>query len=530
MDAAQLIIEGKGYLGIEFGSTRIKAVLVDKSGNVLASGGHSWENRYEDGVWTYSLKDIWDGLQDCYKDLKENVKKEYGVTLKHFDAIGFSAMMHGYLAFDENDTILVPFRTWRNTITEEAASKLTAEFNYNIPQRWSIAHLYQAILNGEEHVPYVDFFTTLAGYVHWRLTGRKVLGVGDASGMFPIDIHTGDYDQAMIQKFDKLVADQNYRWNLRDILPKVLAAGEEAGVLTEEGAALLDPSGDLQAGIPLCPPEGDAGTGMTATNSVAVRTGNVSAGTSVFAMVVLEKTLETVHQEIDMVTTPDGHLVGMVHCNNCTSDLNAWVGLFEEFYELMGQKTDRNTLFGTLYRKALEGDEDCGGLMSYCYLSGEPITDFEEGRPLFMRRPDSKLGLANFMRTHLYSSLATLKYGLDILFKEEHVTLDKLMGHGGFFKTKGVGQRIMAAAADVPVSVMETAGEGGAWGIAVLAAYRKDKKPGQSLSDYLNEQVFADAKAETMEPDAKDVEGFNAFMTSYINGLAAERGAVEGRF
>ena len=415
-------------------------------------------------------------------------------------------------------------------MTGQAAKELIELFQYNIPERWSIAHLYQAILNEEPHVKEITFFTTLAGYIHWKMTGEKVLGIGDASGMFPIDMATKDYDAKMIAQFDALIEEKHFPWKLEEILPKALPAGAPAGVLTEEGAALLDVSGKLKAGIPICPPEGDAGTGMTATNSVAVRTGNVSAGTSVFAMVVLEKTLETVHQEIDMVTTPDGHLVGMVHCNNCTSDLNAWVGLFEEFYELMGQKTDRNTLFGTLYRKALEGDEDCGGLMSYCYLSGEPITDFEEGRPLFMRRPDSKLGLANFMRTHLYSSLATLKYGLDILFKEEHVTLDKLMGHGGFFKTKGVGQRIMAAAADVPVSVMETAGEGGAWGIAVLAAYRKDKKPGQSLSDYLNEQVFADAKAETMEPNAKDVEGFNAFMTSYINGLAAERGAVEGRF
>ena len=524
------IESGNTALGIEFGSTRIKAVLTDGTTAPIAQGSYEWENRLENGIWTYSLEDIWKGLKDCYADLAADVKKQYGLTLKKVGAMGVSAMMHGYMAFDADGKLLVPVRTWRNSMTAEAARRLTDLFNYNIPQRWSIAHLYQAVINGEEHVSRVHFLTTLAGYVHWKLTGKQVLGVGDASGMFPIDPATGQYDAEMLDKFEEMMVPKGYPWKLRDLLPEVLSAGDEAGTLTEEGAKLLDESGNLEAGIPLCPPEGDAGTGMTATNSVAVRTGNVSAGTSVFAMVVLEKTLETVHQEIDMVTTPDGHLVGMVHCNNCTSDLNAWVGLFEEFYELMGQKTDRNTLFGTLYRKALEGDEDCGGLMSYCYLSGEPITDFEEGRPLFMRRPDSKLGLANFMRTHLYSSLATLKYGLDILFKEEHVTLDKLMGHGGFFKTKGVGQRIMAAAADVPVSVMETAGEGGAWGIAVLAAYRKDKKPGQSLSDYLNEQVFADAKAETMEPDAKDVEGFNAFMTSYINGLAAERGAVEGRF
>ena len=529
-NAKERIESGKAVLGIEFGSTRIKAVLVDETHQPIASGAHDWENQLVDGIWTYSLDMIWDGLRDCYRKMTEDVQNKYGVAVTKLGAIGFSGMMHGYMPFDGKGELLVPFRTWRNTITAEASEKLTELFAYPIPQRWSIAHLYQAILNGEAHVPDIDYMITLEGYVHWKLTGQKVLGIGDVAGMFPVDIHAHDFDQKMVEKFDALVADKGYSWKLRDILPKALVAGEDAGSLTAEGAKLLDVSGNLEAGIPMCPPEGDAGTGMTATNSVAVRTGNVSAGTSVFAMVVLEKTLETVHQEIDMVTTPDGHLVGMVHCNNCTSDLNAWVGLFEEFYELMGQKTDRNTLFGTLYRKALEGDEDCGGLMSYCYLSGEPITDFEEGRPLFMRRPDSKLGLANFMRTHLYSSLATLKYGLDILFKEEHVTLDKLMGHGGFFKTKGVGQRIMAAAADVPVSVMETAGEGGAWGIAVLAAYRKDKKPGQSLSDYLNEQVFADAKAETMEPDAKDVEGFNAFMTSYINGLAAERGAVEGRF
>ena len=523
----EAIRTGKTALGIEFGSTRIKAVLVDESHAPIAMGTYDWENRLENNIWTYSLEDIWKGLQGCYKSLTDDVEAKYGEKLTTLGSLGFSGMMHGYMPFNAAGELLVPFRTWRNTQTSEACKKLIPVFNFNIPQRWSIAHLYQAILSGEDHVKDIAFFTTLAGYIHWKLSGEKVLGIGEAAGMFPIDSTIMDYDQKMLDQFDGL---HNFDWKIRDILPKVLVAGEPAGVLTAEGAKLLDSTGTLQPGAPMCPPEGDAGTGMVATNSVAVRTGNVSAGTSIFAMVVLEKAMEKVHEEIDMVTTPDGMPVAMVHCNNCTSDLNAWVGLFEEFYELMGQKTDRNTLFGTLYRKALEGDEDCGGLMAYCYLSGEPITDFEEGRPLFMRRPDSKLGLANFMRTHLYSSLATLKYGLDILFKEEHVTLDKLMGHGGFFKTKGVGQRIMAAAADVPVSVMETAGEGGAWGIAVLAAYRKDKKPGQSLSDYLNEQVFADAKAETMEPDAKDVEGFNAFMTSYINGLAAERGAVEGRF
>ena len=526
--AAEVIRDGKAVLGIEFGSTRIKAVLVDSTTAPVAQGSYEWENRLENGIWTYSLEDIWKGLRSCYQDLAADVKKQYGVGLTQIGSMGISAMMHGYMAFDEAGELLVPFRTWRNTITGEAAKKLTELFDYNIPQRWSIAHLYQAVLNKEEHLSKLDFFTTLAGYIHWKLTGKKVLGVGDASGMFPIDPADGQYEKEMVRKFETLMEPEGYSWKLSGILPQVLTAGEDAGSLTEEGAALLDESGMLQAGIPLCPPEGDAGTGMTATNSVAVRTGNVSAGTSVFAMVVLEENLKKVHEEIDLVTTPDGHLVGMVHCNNCTSDLNAWVGLFEQFYEMMGQKVDKNTLFGNLYRKALEGDADCGGLMSYGYLSGEPITGFEEGRPLFMRKPDSKLTLANFMRTHLYSSLATLKYGMDIMFKEENVSLDKLMGHGGFFKTKGVGQRIMAAAADVPVAVMETAGEGGAWGIALLAAYRKDKKEGESLSDYLNQYVFADAKEEVMEPDAEDVKGFDSFMKDYIKGLAAEKGAVEG--
>lgn len=527
MDAAQLIIEGKGYLGIEFGSTRIKAVLVDKSGNVLASGGHSWENRYEDGVWTYSLNDIWDGLQDCYKDLKENVKKEYGVTLKHLDAIGFSAMMHGYLAFDENDTILVPFRTWRNTITEEAASKLTAEFNYNIPQRWSIAHLYQAMLNKEEHVSKIKFQTTLAGYIHWKLTGKKVLGVGEASGMFPIDMNTKTYNATMVEKFNEKVAEKGYSWKLEEIFPKVLSAGDAAGVLTEEGAKLLDTTGTLEAGVPVCPPEGDAGTGMTATNSIAKRTGNVSAGTSVFAMVVLEKELSKVYKEIDMVTTPTGSPVAMVHCNNCTSDLNAWVGLFKEFAEAFGIEVDMNKLFGTLYNKALEGEKDCGGLLAYNYFSGEHITGFEAGRPLFARTPDSKLSLANFMRVHLYTALGALKTGLDILLKEENVKLDKILGHGGLFKTKGVGQKIMAGAVGVPVSVMETAGEGGAWGIALLASYMVNKAENETLDDYLNNKVFAGNAGSEMEPDAEDVKGFDAFIERYKKGLPIERAAVE---
>lgn len=527
MTNKEAITAGNTSLGIEFGSTRIKAVLVGPDNGVLASGSHEWENRLENGIWTYSLDDIWNGLQDCYKNLAEDVKAQYGETLTTIGSIGFSAMMHGYMAFDKDGELLVPFRTWRNTITEEAAAKLTEAFSYNIPQRWSIAHLYQAILNKEEHVSNIAFFTTLAGFIHWKLTGEKVLGVGDASGMFPIDSETCDYDAKMLAKFDEMVTPCGYPWKLTEILPKVLSAGEQAGVLTEEGAKLLDPSGNLKAGIPVCPPEGDAGTGMVATNSVAVRTGNVSAGTSVFAMIVLEKALEKVHTEIDLVTTPTGEAVAMVHCNNCTSDLNAWVNLFKEFAESFGIEVDMNKLFAVLYNKALEGDADCGGLLAYNYFSGESITGFEEGRPLFARTPDSRFNLANFMRVHLFTALGALKNGLDILLKEEHVKIDKIYGHGGLFKTPVVGQRIMAAAMDTPVSVMKTAGEGGAWGIAVLASYMKNKKDGQSLADYLNDEVFAGQEGVTEEPVASDVAGFDEFLKLYNAGLPIERAAVE---
>ena len=525
-DVKNTIANGKAVLGIEFGSTRIKAVLVDENNMPIASGDHDWENRLENGVWTYTLEDIWTGLQDCYQKMTEDVKEKYGVAVEKLAAIGFSAMMHGYLAFDKEGNLLVPFRTWRNTITQEASEALTKVFNFHVPQRWSIAHLYQAILNGEEHVPQVDFFTTLDGYIHWQLTGEKVLGVGSASGMFPIDSTIKDYDKAMIQKFDELVAPKGFPWKLEHLLPKVLLAGDKAGVLTEEGAKKLDPTGTLQAGCPLCPPEGDAGTGMAATNSVAVRTGNVSAGTSVFAMIVLEKPLSKVYGEIDMVTTPDGMPVAMVHSQNCTSDLNAWVNLFRENLGSFGVKVDTNTLYGTLYNKALEGDADCGGLLPYCYFSGEHITHFEEGRPLFARTPDSKFTLANFMRSHLFTSVGALKLGMDILLKEEGVVVDKLLGHGGFFKTKGVGQKVMAAAVNAPVSVMETAGEGGAWGIALLAAYRKNKTEGESLASYLEEQVFAKEESVQIAPDPKDVEGFEAFMDRYKEGLEIERAAV----
>lgn len=521
-----MIESGNTALGLEFGSTRIKAVLIDADHNPIASGDHVWENRLDNGIWTYTLDDIWTGLRDSYKNMAEDVKAKYDTELTTIGAIGFSAMMHGYMAFDKEGKLLVPFRTWRNSTTGPAAEALTELFQYNIPQRWSISHLYQAILNEEEHVKDIDFFTTLAGYIHWQLTGEKVLGVGDASGMFPINPETKDYDVEKIEKFDALVADKNFPWKLRDILPKALNAGDKAGVLTEEGAKLLDETGKLQAGILLCPPEGDAGTGMAATNSVAKRTGNVSAGTSVFAMIVLEKELQKVYPEIDLVTTPDGSLVGMVHANNCTSDLNAWVGLFKEFAENFGIEVDMNKLFGTLYNKALEGDADCGGLLSYGYLSGENITDVSEGRPMFVRSPESNFNLANFMRVHLFTALGALKVGMDILLKEEKVEIDSILGHGGLFKTKGVGQGILAAAINAPVSVMETAGEGGPWGMALLASYMINKAEGESLQNYLTEKVFAGNAGTSMDPDPKDVEGFEVFIERYKKGVAIEQEAV----
>ena len=527
MGAKECIASGRSVLGIEFGSTRIKAVLVDETNQPIASGAHDWENRLENGIWTYSLDDIWTGLQNCYQKLTEDVQAQYGEKLTKIGAIGFSAMMHGYMAFNDKDELMVPFRTWRNTITEEASDKLTELFNYHIPQRWTIAHLYQAILNGEEHVADLKFVITLAGYMQWKLTGEKIVGVGEASGIFPIDIATGQFNERMIDQFDAAVADKGFTWKLRDVLPAVYTAGQQAGALTEEGAKLLDPTGTLQAGVPFCPPEGDAGTGMAATNSVAQRTGNVSAGTSVFGMIVLEKELSKVYDAIDLVTTPDGSLVAMVHCNNCTSDLNAWVNLFKEYSELMGMKVDMNELYGNLYRKALEGDDDCGGLLAYNYFSGEHVTGFNEGRPMFVRTPDAKFNLANFMRVHLFTSLGALKTGLDILLKEEGVQVDEILGHGGLFKTKGVGQSILAAAIDAPVSVMETAGEGGAWGIALLASYMINKDADESLAAFLDSKVFAGQKGEKMAPKASDVQGFNDFMKLYSAGLAIERAAVD---
>ena len=523
----QFIQAGNAVLGIEFGSTRIKSVLVDENHSVIASGAHDWENRLENHIWTYSLEDIWTGLQDSYQKMAEDVKKRYDVVLTKLGAVGFSAMMHGYMAFDKEGELLVPFRTWRNTMTEQAAKELTELFDFNMPQRWSGSHIYQAILNEEEHVKDIAFLTTLAGYIHWKLTGEKVLGIGDASGMFPIDSKTKDWNRDMLAKFDEKIASKGYAWKIEELLPKVLVAGEQAGVLTEEGAKLLDITGNLEASVPVCPPEGDAGTGMVATNSVKVRTGNVSAGTSVFSMVVLEEELKKVHEEIDIVTTPAGDAVAMVHCNNCTSDLNAWVNIFKEFAEAFGmENVDMNKLFGTLYNKALEGDADCGGLLSYNFFSGEPVVGFDAGRPLFVRTPNSKFTLANFMRVNLYASLEVLKVGMDILLREEGVKLDEIYGHGGLFKTPVVGQRILAAALDTAVTVMETAGEGGAWGIAVLASYMKHKNEGEALDRYLSERVFAGQKGVTLQPVPEDVEGFNAFIKRFQEGLAIERAAV----
>ena len=528
------IQEGRAILGLEFGSTRIKAVLVDESHQPVAQGAWDWENTLADNIWTYSLEDIREGLQGCYRNLAREVEDKYGVTLRKLAAIGFSGMMHGYMPFNARGELLTPFRTWRNTMTEEACRELTPLFAFNIPQRWSIAHLYQAILNGEEHVKEIDYLTTLAGYIHWQLSGEsktggaRVLGVGEASGMFPIDSAICDYDREMLEKFDVLAAKHGFGRKLKDILPKVLPAGEKAGILSAAGAKLLDPSGSLESGVPMCPPEGDAGTGMTATDSVRVRTGNISAGTSIFSMVGTEKPLSKVHEEIDMVTTPDGSPVAMVHCNNCTSDLNAWVNLFEEFAGKFGVKPDKNELYGILYREALLGDADCGGLMAYNYFAGEPVTGLNGGRPMFVRTPDAKFTLANFMRSHLYSSMATLKIGNDILMKEEQVKVDSLTGHGGLFKTPVVGQQLMAAAMNAPVTVMDTASEGGAWGMAVLAAYMAEKTEGETLPDYLSNRIFMGQTGTTIQPKPEDVAGFDAFIEKYKSTLPAEKAAVEG--
>ena len=528
-DDKTTIEQGRAILGIEFGSTRIKGVLIDQQNKPIAQGSYTWENKLVDGLWTYSIEDIWTGLQSCYADLRANVQKEFGLELTKLAGIGISAMMHGYMAFNDKDEILVPFRTWRNTNTGAAAAELSKLFVYNIPLRWSISHLYQCILDGDEHVKDIKFQTTLAGYIHWKLTGEKVLGIGDASGMIPVDPETKTYNAAMVEKFDKLVEPYGYDWKLLDIFPKVLVAGENAGYLTEEGAKMLDVSGNLQAGIPFCPPEGDAGTGMAATNSVRQRTGNVSAGTSSFSMIVLEKDLSKPYDVIDMVTTPDGSLVAMVHCNNCTSDINAWVGIFKEFEELMGIPVDMGMLFTKLFGKALEGDSDCGGILSYNYISGEPVTGLIDGRPLFVRSANDKFNLANFWRAHIYGSIGVLKVGNDILFKEENVKVDRITGHGGLFKSTTAGQSFLAAALNSPISVMETAGEGGAWGIALLVSYLVNKSEGETLPEFLDNKVFAGDAGVKLDPNPEDVEGFNRYIENYKAGLAIEHAAVEAK-
>ena len=523
---AAYIADGKAVLGIEFGSTRIKAVLIGDDHAPIASGDHTWENRLEDGIWTYHLDDVWAGVQDAFANLQKDVQANYGVTLTNLAAFGVSGMMHGFLAFDENGQQLAQFRTWRNTMTAQAAEKLTALLGFNIPQRWSIAHLVQAMMNGEAIVPQIHHLTTLAGYVHYKLCGKNCLGIGEASGMFPIDSDALDYDQHMLDKVDALAKTYHMPWTLREILPCVLCAGEDAGVMTAEGAKLLDPTGTLQPGALMAPPEGDAGTGMAATNSVAVRTGNVSAGTSTFAMVVLEKPLSRVYPEIDMVTTPTGKPTAMVHCNNCTSEINAWAGMLQEFAHCIGSDLSDDRLYSLLYSKAAEGEKDGGGLLCCNYLSGEPVVDMEEGRPLLVRRPESRLTLGNFMRAQLYSAVATLKIGMELLTEGESVKLDRLMGHGGLFKTPEAGQKIMAAAIGVPVSVMENAGEGGAWGIALLAEYMLSGE-GMTLAQYMEQNVFTDMPIIEKDPAPADIAGFTAYMHAYQGLLAVEETAIQ---
>ena len=524
MTVQEKIKQGKTYLGIEFGSTRIKAVLTDDTFVPIAAGSHEWENRYENGVWTYSLEDITGGLQNCYAGLAENIKEQYGVVPETYGAMGISGMMHGYMAFDKEDKLLVPFRTWRNTITEQAAAELSEAFRFNIPQRWSIAHLYQAVLNGEEHVPQIAHINTLAGYIHFLLTGERSVGVGEASGIFPIE--NGSYNEKYLEKLSELLKEKNFRGDIKEILPKVLSAGEGNAVLTESGAKLLDPAGTLKAGVKLCPPEGDAGTGMAATNSVLPKTGNVSAGTSIFAMLVLEKPLTGYYPEIDVVTTPDGSPVAMVHCNNCCSELDAWVNVFGEFAALSGSPMDKSDLYETLYKNALNVDPDCGGTVAYNFLSGEPVACAENGRPMYFRTPGGRFGLANFFRAQLYSSMAALKLGMDILFENEKVSVQKITGHGGLFKVQGVAQQFLADGLNSAVSVMKTAGEGGAWGMALLAAYSAVGS-GKTLPEFLETEVFSSMESVTVQPDEKGAPGFTAFIENYKKGLAAEYAAAK---
>lgn len=514
------------FLGIELGSTRIKAVLIDATYSPIATGSYTWENDLVDGVWTYPLEKAIDGVRACYSDLRQDFENKYGKKLTTISGMGISGMMHGYLVLDKDGNQIAPFRTWRNTITGVAAAELTELFRFNIPQRWSIAHLYQAILNGEPHVKDVARLTTLSGYIHSLLTGENVMGVGEVSGMFPYDDETGDFDAARIAQFDELVKPYGFPWKIRQILPKVLRAGEPAGTLTAAGAALLDESGTLQPGIPFCPPEGDAGTGMVATGAVLPRTGSISAGTSAFSLQVLERPLKNFYPEIDVVATPAGKTVAMAHTNTCTSEIDAWVNLFADAIRATGQQVDLGALYPLLYRKALEGAPDCGGIISFNYFAGEPLTGTETGRPMLLRLPDSKMNIGNFMRSQLYGAIATLKIGMDMLAREEQVESDKLLGHGGFFKTPGVGQQILADALNVPISTMETAGEGGPWGMALLAAYMGQKDGGETLEDYLQDRVFANAVSTCAQPDPAGVAGFQSYLDRYIACLPAQKQAA----
>jgi sugar (pentulose or hexulose) kinase len=514
------IAKGNTALGIEFGSTRIKAVLINSDNKPIATGSHTWKSKFENGIWTYSEDAIWNGIQDCYANLAKNVLERYGQILTTVGAIGISAMMHGYMPFNEDGVLLTPFRSWQNTITGQAAAELTELFDFNIPQRWSVAHLYQAILNKEDHVKDISFLTTLEGYVHWRLTGEKVLGIGEASGMFPIDVDTGSYHSEMLKHFNAKTSEMP--WSIIDLLPAICMAGENAGKLTAEGAKLLDPSGNLRPGIPFCPPEGDAETGMVATNSIAVGTGNISAGTSLFSMIVLERPLSKVYPEVDIVATPTGKLTAMNHCSNCTADMNAWVSMFSELCELMGNPVDTNTLYERLYKVALEGEIDCGGLLYYNYLTSERISRVDKGLPLFVRDPNSTLSLANFMRTQIYSAIVSLRVSMDLL-KDENIRIDRLTGHGGLFKTEGVGQRFMAAALNQPISVMDTAEEGGAWGMALLASYMLNKQESETLDEFLNNKVFDGMGRAEVKPDPVEVSGFNIYRERILKGLELER-------
>jgi len=523
----EIISSGNISLGIEFGSTRIKAVLTAVGAKVIAESSYNWENKLIDGIFTYDLEEVWIGLRRCYEDIAKYVKHEYGIEIKNISSIGFSAMMHGYLVFDKQGDLLVPFRTWRNTITEQSAQLLSQCFKFNIPQRWSIAHLYQSILNKENHIANIDFLTTLAGYVHWKVTGEKVIGIGDASGIFPIDETTLDYNDKMVEQFNELAEDEGFNVSLKNILPKVLLAGQSGGRLTKEGALLIDPTGMLQEGILVCPPEGDAGTGMVATNSITPKTGNISAGTSIFAMIVLEKKLTKYYSEIDMVTTPVGHPVAMVHCNTCTSDIDAWVKIFYEFAKQADNSINVSDVYKLLYQSALNGKFDCGGLTSVNHFSGEPVVKINDGIPLFIRKPDDEFNLSNFMRTHIYSSFATVKIGLDLLFNDQEIKINKLLGHGGLFKIEKIAQQMLASSLNTPVEVTNSASEGGAWGIAILAEYLSHKEQNQSLEEYLNKKIFADTNSIVCYPNQEETEGFNIFLERYKKTLQVENFAVK---